>query len=503
MRLIKYFSLLFLILCFSKNINAQGITNLWLLGYSEDGGDFGGSNIDFYFNNADTSRVHRPINFGFDAVNISDSLGQLLFCTNGFDVANRHGDTMSNGFGLYGSDNPTGWSRFGGDFIQGCIILPDPGNTNHYYIFHETGDLYVSFIDYAGMYPRDLYCSEVDLTLNSGLGEVINKNTVILHDTLTSGQLTACKHANGRDYWLIVPELKRPSYYSYLLTPAGLQLMGSQSIGIRTGLSGQCAFSPDGNTYAYYNWYSGLEVFDFDRCSGTFSNARLVTNVDTMETGWGLAFSPDSRKIYLSSGLFLHQFNLDDTSLAASNRIIGIWDGFYDQIPFGTMFGFLQLAPDGKIYISTGNGSHYLHCIENPNVVGVGCDLVQRKVKLPTWNYNSFPNHPNYFLGAVSGSNCDTITDVNEVEIRKYSISAYPNPVVAGGSASLVYPTLKNAGAVLELFNISGQKISEYELPQWSQNYRLKIPDGVNGLVLLKIRTGEYVATAKLVVIGK
>ncbi|MBL0074056.1 MAG: hypothetical protein IPP34_20565 [Bacteroidetes bacterium] len=45
--------------------------------------------------------------------------------------------------------------------------------------------------------------SIVDLDLNGGLGSVILKNYPIISDTLNCGKITATRHANGRDWWVV------------------------------------------------------------------------------------------------------------------------------------------------------------------------------------------------------------------------------------------------------------------------------------------------------------
>ena len=38
----------------------------------------------------------------------------------------------------------------------------------------------------------------------AGYGKVINKNVVILNDTINSGFLQAVKHQNGKDWWVVL-----------------------------------------------------------------------------------------------------------------------------------------------------------------------------------------------------------------------------------------------------------------------------------------------------------
>jgi len=500
----RYFKSIFVLATFfslfTEQASAQGINNLWTLGYSENYQNYGGSNINFINNSPDTSRAFREIDMRITSANICDSAGQLLFCTNGFDVSDLNGQAMPNGHGLHGSSSTTTWASSGNQSLQGCIILPNPGNLNQYYIIHEAEDLWVILNpDGAVFFPEDLYFSIVDMSLNAGLGDVINKNTILLHDTIAKGQITACKHANGRDWWVIIPSFRDSVYHKYLLSPNGFQLMNSQQIGIRDYTSGQGSFSPDGNYYAYFSWFSGLEVFNFDRCSGNFSNPQLVVPVDTMQTGWGMAFSPDSKKIYVSTGFFIHQFDLNAPSLSTSNRVVAIWDGYYEGF-VSTMFGLLQLAPDGKIYISTGNSTHYLHCIENPDIIGIGCNLVQRAVQVPTWYYNSLPNHPNYFLGSVTNSVCDSITGIAGQMVLNDVLSIYPNPVIQGNLISIEYPTLSGSGGIIVLLDINGKILTEEKLPPWSQVAIIKIPQTVNGLLVLRILSEKFETSSRVVV---
>jgi hypothetical protein len=40
------------------------------------------------------------------------------------------------------------------------------------------------------------------MTLDNGLGAVVSKNNILFSDSLTMN-LFACRHANGRDWWLM------------------------------------------------------------------------------------------------------------------------------------------------------------------------------------------------------------------------------------------------------------------------------------------------------------
>ena len=85
------------------------------------------------------------------------------------------------------------------------------------------------------------------------------------------------------------------------------------------------------------------------------------------------------------------------------------WDGDVHELSFATTFATAQLAPDGKIYICTAFSTPLLHVIEYPNRKGVACQVHQRAIHLPNYNDYSIPNFPNFRLGPVDGSACDTL----------------------------------------------------------------------------------------------
>ena len=89
------------------------------------------------------------------------------------------------------------------------------------------------------------------MDLNYLLIDNISKKTIkkgnVIHDALNSGCLTACKHANGKDYWIILNKENTNLFYKFILTSEGIMLKDTQSVGpkIKEGY-GQALFSPNG-----------------------------------------------------------------------------------------------------------------------------------------------------------------------------------------------------------------------------------------------------------------
>ena len=91
----------------------------------------------------------------------------------------------------------------------------------------------------------------------------------------------------------------------------GPELQAEQVIGkpVYSGV-GWAAFSPDGTRFARYN-FSGntgepqtlksiLDVYDFDRCAGLLSNHRQMVLDSGVAYPGGVAFSSNSRYLYVS-----------------------------------------------------------------------------------------------------------------------------------------------------------------------------------------------------------
>lgn len=179
---------------------------------------------------------------------------------------------------------------------------------------------------------------------------------------------------------------------------------------------GQANFSPNGRFYATTTSVSTsegnfLDIYDFDRCSGNLSNHQTLA-ISNEGAGSGIAFSPDSKLLYHFNRTKVYQYDLTSNDIINSQLLVGEVDGYLDTFPpnfvFEPNFFLGQLAPDNRIYIKPYNSSTVLHTIENPNVRGVGCQIKQHSVQLPSVNL-TLPNFPNYRLGALDGSPCDTL----------------------------------------------------------------------------------------------
>lgn len=470
----------------------QGFNNLWLLGYnSDDGLPWGNSDIDFSNGPAEVSLHAYEIGYHRTAANISRVDGLLEFSTNGTFIADRNGDTLFNGTGLAPSAHTSAFPE-GLVVSQGALIIPKPDAPGIYYLFHGTVD------NWGAASAQYLYLTTVDMSLNSGLGGVVTKNVVLWSGVQQAGKITAVRHANGRDWWVFNHQANNNIFNRYLVTPSGVQLVGTQAIGIvRPPDAGNVCFSPDGTKFAYCWGETDLEIFQFDCCTGQFLNPVFI-GIDGDIADGGLAFSPDSRFLYVSAVVDLYQYDTNAGDIAASVVHVGTWDGFYSpQPPAATYFVITQVALDGNIYISTGNGTFHLHVINAPDEAGFACDLVQHGVELPAYYSNGLPNHPNYHLGPVLGSVCDSLgMGLQELQAPLVPVQASPNP--SSGRGTLTYGAQRTAG-VLQVWDAEGRMVLQEKLPAWSTLHALELTGQPTGMYHCRLQWGSRSATVRVI----
>lgn len=482
----------------------QGVNNLWLFGYyNYTIPPFGGGIIDFSSGTAIVDTNQRKINFSDTNASICDDSGNLLFSSNGIFIANATGDTMVNGAGI----NPsffTSWYTNDPYLLiipQADIIIPVPGSDSLYYLFHSTVDTVVTTQQILA--TSFLYYSIIDMSLDSGRGAVISKNNIAINDTLNIGKVTAVKHANGRDWWVVCHKMFSNQFFRLLVTPDGVFGPFAQSVGMfRRSDGGQVCFSPDGSRFAYYfsrNGGEGAQIFNFDRCSGMFSQPYLLDVTDTAEWACGVSFSPNSNLVYVSTGFKVWQFDCSAPNINSTKYLVAEWDSFYSPpgVPFATTFYTSQLAPDGKIYICSTNTSLFLHVIHNPDNAGPTCNMVQHGLQLPVYNgIGGVPNHPNYFLGALPGSACDSITGIDD-PVPLLSVELFPNPVSDHLNVSYLLP--QNEEGELVIVDAKGSTVASHRLSRFSTIKKVDTQSLPDGLYNCLITSKHYRASRKFV----
>lgn len=404
-------ALLLLIIFLPLILCAQNHDYIWVYGYlnnPDTSSKVGGAVIDFKQRPPLHYKQTRELNFDLFCASCADSMGNMLFYSNGIRIHNYLNQLIENGDTI----NPgTIWQNnqnLGHPSVYGGFALPAPGKTNCYYLIHMP-----VFLDSGNIVASPLYSSFVDMNANSGTGKVISKNHVLWQGDLI--QPKAVKHANGRDWWIITAQESEHLYYLFLLTPDGIQGPITQIMGDpfpKKEARGVPNFSPDGTLYVRNDANNGLYLMDFNRCTGELSNLRILPYETAPGFRFGAAaFSPDGRFVYLSGNTVIVQLDLEAPNLDYSAvDTVQMYDNFADSgPPFLTRFLYPQLGPDGKIYYSTSGTTPRLHVINRPNLPGLACDVENHGVQLPRINGRTTCFFPNYRLGEWEGSPCDTL----------------------------------------------------------------------------------------------
>ncbi|MEL7251693.1 MAG: PKD domain-containing protein, partial [Bacteroidota bacterium] len=400
--------LLLLLLSLCATLKAQFLDNTWVLGYAgadEEQDSFGLSVLTFSDNQLTIGiELEEEAFILTNNASISDNFGELQLYTNGLAIYNASHEIIENGDGMYVGELDRGY-----DYPQSSLMLPFPGNEDQVIIISTFASWNENYNTIVG---DQLLYSIVDISANNSEGTVLVKNELLLDADFTGSKITAVRHANGRDWWFLYPLRDSNQFLTYLISPEGIERQDDQFVStpLISGL-GQAHYSLDGSRLVFYDGINlelgtYINVFDFDRCTGLLSNQSTL-NIPPTGGSSGAAIAPNSRYLYIITTTIINQYDLWAEDIATTRDTVAIYDGFLDYVPANFFMG--SLARDGKIYISSPNTVKSLTVIEYPNRQGEACYVNQHAIKLPVRNGFAVPNHPNFRLGPLDGSPCDTL----------------------------------------------------------------------------------------------
>lgn len=383
---------------------------------------------------------------------ICNENGSLLFYTDGNSIWNKNHSILPNATSIGGSFSSS----------QSGIIVPQPENPNRYFVFSSDAEGGSGGIQYA----------IVDMTLNSGLGGLISKNNRLL--TRASEKLTAVRHCNNKDFWVIAHELDNNSFRAYLVTNNGISTtsveskVGSVQYGDMKAI-GYMKASNNGRKIAVCSWWNGnVELFDFNNETGNLSNAVSCQN-DIIRHVYGAEFSPNNQYLYVSTAYIIHQFEVNTSNSAqfiASRVEIGT-----ATTTGASRIGALQIASNNLIYVALDN-LQFLGVINKPNTKGVECDYIEKGISLagkksglglPNLITSYFNLAPSVTVTISKGNNCNDVTLLSDVK------SNAPNlvfqwfldnmPISSGGNQASFKPT--RSGSYFVSVKEAGQCIND------------------------------------------
>lgn len=278
---------------------------------------------------------------------MADAFGNLLFYTDGVRLWNKNHQLMVNGSGLMG--NP--------DVTQSVVIVPKPLSRHRYYIFTVDSR--------NGNTPNALRYSEVDMSLQGGLGEVVKKNVLLLEDV--SEKVTATLHSNNQDFWLLAHTWGTSTFYAYRIDSTGVSSSAVKSdVGsLYTGTlaSGRGSFRLSNSYYSNKVVVALPDLRVFDILSFFNDSGRMVGYGDLSSMSEKAAYAefagwPSSSLYTISTkGDEIFEFYLNGQSeeaIASTSRTVAK----------GAGFGEVRLAPNGLLYVAATN-TISLHTIDN------------------------------------------------------------------------------------------------------------------------------------------
>ena len=397
---------------------------------------------------------------------ISDTNGKLCIISNGFVILQSDGLIMENGWAIncpYGNKLA---KREGyiSPYEQTTIILPKA--SNQYYVFNTgmSDSVATNYINriYAEFDVLS-YCV-VDMDSNNGKGKVIVRDSVLAQNMhYGNAALTAVKHANGKDWWLVKSDCHNNRYEEYLVsaeTIKGPFFYDVSSKGdwcydfistMAFNYSGsQLVSGMHGMTINGVYYRNRVDLYDFNRCDGSITFKQYytppydITSYPSRDMKNGLCFSPNDSLLYVINDYTIYQIDIHDTDRYNALFIHGP-DTLLDYFP---KYQNAFCGPDGKLYIGNQNGTRkYMSYIDKPNIKGLACQFMPQGIYQPYTNLTSLPNMPNYGLGPDTQHVCLPI----EPTIDNWLI--YPNPC-----NSVLYIQFCS-GHEKVLYNTFGQKI--------------------------------------------
>ncbi|PHI18355.1 hypothetical protein CEQ90_18435 [Lewinellaceae bacterium SD302] len=488
----------------------------WVFGTERvEGSSFEINNIQIDFNErpAKVSEIDSiDIEFYNQRTAISNTEGHLIFMSNGCSINDRFGNMMVNGDSLnpgfvhdYYCDEIEGWNVYPGA-RQTMLALPQPEHDSIWYLFYIDTEIIPSVT------TRHLQYSIINTNRQNGLGEVMQKNIKL--DTLPEfGKMNAVYSANLSTWFLLSAELESDVFDIFTLDSTGVSFHSQQSIGEVTpegsGPGYFTRFSPDGQKFAVYCHLTGLELFDFDRTTGTLSNPIFIPETRSSDSlGYGgLEFSPDGRYLYVGSGYYLDQYDLEAPDLEVGRVRIAIMESDEDEF-FKPYFAQLQLGPDCRLYIFCISCS-FVHIIHRPDEAGTACMLEQRAIETPSPYFRGAPLYPKYRMRALG----DTSSICDHVTATIFSSTNDP-PDERGASQAFLYPNPATTevrvlldrsvqGLRYAVYDLRGQSMSSGFLERLSAGtaLRLSVGDWPAGTYIVQLSDEEGRSWAERVVV--
>ncbi len=493
---IKQVYLISILLSLVHLCQAQKHDYVWVNGYGAQwGGEFVNFLLDFNFSDVEIeSIVFNNADLSDQVTCFADYNGNLHLVSNGCRLFDSFGNIIQGGDTLNPGPMYNAWCVNGGSYPMAFGLIFMPIGSKKVLAFH----LGLKDDSKFGITRWPAYKSLIDI---SGLAPTVDSINIKVEGYHAESP-AACQHGNGKDWWVVVPEKGTDHYHKYRFYGNGQVELSKQQIGYDYHYT-PCpataihSFSPDGKTYVRYNNTCGLSFFDFDRCSGELSNERQIVLPDVFPPGASTVFSSNSRFCYYNSSRVIMQVDLEADILQSDT--IAIVDTF--PAPFNAGFALMQRGPDGRIYICTTSSTKSWHVIEYPDLKGVDCWAQPNAMDFPSWSFIAIPNIPNYRLGALEGSPCDTLSTSIAEPGPQVEMKIYPNPASGPVQIEITLPEYGGKDTELVIHDALGREVHRHRFSPYAYLHLWDTSQVPNGTYILQLYSDERpVATSRVVV---
>jgi len=474
--------------------------------------------------------VHRDIYIQEGVLAMSNKAGALQFYTNGNVVVSHDHQIMEGGKGF--NEGAEGSDFIGGQWGDTTLnlaylqytyqLIPDGFEEHIYYMIH-------SFLEYsengwAWNTPR-MQISKIDMSANGGRGKVVYKNRYFDEEP-SSVFYAIVRHGNGRDWWVILRRQDGLRYRSLLFERdvvkqeviSSLPELSSEWFTLldSLGSNGNLFFaSEDGSRLLDNYGYHHVKLMSFDRCSG------MISLLDTIDTGiypvqigsniyeknmFTYELSPSGKYLYGVGHAGYMQWDLEAADVEGSRMQLGgpPWQLDSYQNPLvGLLGGYFVFGhgPDGKLYNLIRN-THSV--VEYPDERGEESGFCLAADNPPSCLHSPYDlfssRHPNFRLGPLPGSGCDSlVSGVQVIGAGGPEYEFLPNP--ARDQVTIRLNTKSQQGDWhVQVFSLSGGLMQQNTLAAGATEWAFSVQDWPSGMYVVRLMNGPKALSQTFVV---
>jgi hypothetical protein len=271
---------------------------------------------------------------------LEDTNGNIIFTFTDQGVYDQNGTVMSGSVGILANNASA----------EVCIAVK-PDDPCKYYMFYNAENC------------TNLYYSIIDLSLNGGLGDVTNLNTLLMPGNFSEG-IEVIRIPNTCAYWLMAYQCNM-GFRRFLVDENGIEDQGiAHPYAQPPGFDGRGELDyHNGRIGMAYAFSNRVFAANFNAVTGEMTNPISLNDNNFSNSPYGVEFSPDGSKMYFSlwytTPATIYQYDFATAALTE-----------YNPNPGGSLTGLgeIELGRDGKLYIIQDGGNH-ITVMDNANTV--------------------------------------------------------------------------------------------------------------------------------------